>query len=58
MKPVSKQVWILIVWIVAALTIIGSALWFKGTHYENAWLYLLGVWFVLVAFIEIVLRRK
>ena len=44
--------------LIVALAMIGIALIFKNTEYENAWLYILGVWLVVQPFWELYLKRN
>jgi hypothetical protein len=44
--------------IITAIAIIVTALLTKGTEHENAWLYILGVYAILSAALEIYLSRR
>ncbi len=44
--------------VVVAIAIIASALIFKGTEYENAWLYITCVWIVILPLIDFFARKK
>ncbi len=58
MKLKSKPVVASLISLIAAIMMIVSALWFKDTQYENAWLYIFVGWAVTIAVIEISCFRK
>lgn len=58
MTPIFKQHGAAIIYVITAIVMVVSALLLKGTAYENAWLYIFGVGFVLAAFWEFYFRKK
>ncbi len=53
MTPLFKKHGMIIFAAVGALAILGTALWFKDTEYENAWLYVFTIWLVLYSALEV-----
>ncbi len=53
-----KQFLLLLIAVIAAAAMIGSALWFKNTEHENAWLYILCAWLVFSSILEVCFRKK
>lgn len=58
MMPFFKQYGTVILAIIAAAAMIGSALIWKNTAYENAWLYILCVYLIVQGFWEAYARKK
>lgn len=56
--PFLKQYGSVILVLIAAAAMIGSALVWKNTEYENAWLYILCVYLVVQGFWEVYAKRK
>ena len=44
-----------IIWV---FVLLGTTWWTKGTEYQNAWLYLFGIWAVFFAAFEVYYSRK
>ncbi len=53
-----KEVPKIILSLVVLVTIIGSALIFKGTEYENLWLYISGGWIAILPLLDSVFKKK
>ncbi len=47
-----------IISLITAAAIIAAALYFKGTQYENAWLYIFGVGITLSLLVEAFWKKK
>lgn len=58
MKPTFKKHGAAIIYVITAVVIVASAPLLKGTEYENAWLYILALGFVLVGIFELYSKRK
>lgn len=58
MKPITKEYVTIIMAIIAAAAMIGSALIWKNTEYENAWLYILSVYLIVQSIWEVYANRK
>lgn len=58
MTPMFKKHGAAIIWVITAIVIVASALLLKGTEYENAWLYILGVGAILSGVFEAYARIK
>lgn len=44
--------------VIVAITIIATALMWKGTEHENAWLYITCIWIVLLPIIDLYSAKK
>lgn len=58
MTPIFKNHGATIIYVITAIAIVVSALLLKDTEYENAWLYILALGFVLVGIFELYSIRK
>lgn len=58
MSPFIKNYGAVIIWIMAALTILASAYVGKGTAYENAFFYVLAFWMVVLAVFELYVKKQ
>lgn len=53
-----KKHWSAVIYIVTAIAIVTSALLFKDSEYENAWVYVMSVGFVLAAALDVYSQIK
>jgi hypothetical protein len=53
-----KKHWSAIIYIFTALAIVVSALLFKDSEYENAWVYVMSVGFILAAALDVYSQIK
>lgn len=53
-----KKHWSAIIYIVTAIAIVASALLFKDSEYENAWVYVMSVGFFLAAALDVYSQIK
>lgn len=58
MTPKSKEFKIVIMSVIVALAIIGSALWFKDTVFENTWLYITCFWVIIFPIVDAFSKKK
>jgi ABC-type polysaccharide/polyol phosphate export permease len=58
MTPTFRKYGQIILALISALAIIGTALIADGTEYENAWLYVFCIWFILFLAFEVYSRKK